>query len=227
MEDGLKKIRISIIEDNNKVTENIKNLFYQSTEFTLIESYPSAIEAILKIGKNPPDIVILDIGLPGKSGIDALDELKTLLPKAKFVMYTVFEDEENIIRAIKNGANGYLLKDTPLDLFLAELKVIQLGGSPLTPRIASRIIDEFEMKIDSKNLEEEESNILSVREKQVLNLVSLGLIYTDIGDELDISPHTVSRHVENIYKKLNVHRKSEAIIRGRRLGIIQNGNYQI
>jgi two-component system NarL family response regulator len=227
MKDGPKKIQISIIEDNYKVTENIRNLFYQSTEFTLLESYPSAIEAIERIGNNPPDIVILDIGLPGKSGIDALDELKALLPKAKFVMYTVFEDEENIIRAIKNGANGYLLKDTPLDLFLAELKVIQLGGSPLTPRIASRIIDEFEMKIDTKNIEEEESNILSAREKQVLNLVSLGLVYTDIGDELDISPHTVSRHVENIYKKLNVHRKSEAIIRGRRLGIIQNGNYQI
>jgi DNA-binding NarL/FixJ family response regulator len=226
MQESTRKIRVSVIEDNKKVVENLQNLFSNSEEFEVLEFYPSAILAIQSIFKNPPDIVILDIGLPDKSGIDALEDLKNLLPESKFVMYTVFEDEENIIRAIKNGANGYLLKDTPMELFLAELKVIYLGGSPLTPRIASRIIEEFESKIKLNN-NQEEINLLSKREKEVLNLVSLGLVYSDIADELDISPHTVSRHVENIYKKLNVHTKSEAIIRGRRLGIIHDSNYNI
>jgi DNA-binding NarL/FixJ family response regulator len=220
------KIRVSIIEDNKKVIENLQNLFSNSEEFEVLDIYPSAVLAIQSIFKAPPDIVILDIGLPDMSGIDALEELKNSLPESKFVMYTVFEDEENIIRAIKNGANGYLLKDTPMELFLAELKVIYLGGSPLTPRIASRIIDEFDSKIKT-GTNQEEINLLSKREKEVLNLVSLGLVYSDIADELDISPHTVSRHVENIYKKLNVHTKSEAIIRGRRLGIIHDSNYNI
>ncbi|MCC5815243.1 MAG: response regulator transcription factor [Leptospira sp.] len=226
MEESARKIRVSVIEDNKKVVENLQNLFSNSEEFEVIEIYPSAVLAIQSIFKTPPDVVILDIGLPDLSGIDALDDLKNLLPESKFVMYTVFEDEENIIRAIKNGANGYLLKDTPMELFLAELKVIYLGGSPLTPRIASRIIDEFETKLKIGN-NQEEINLLSKREKEVLNLVSLGLVYSDIADELDISPHTVSRHVENIYKKLNVHTKSEAIIRGRRLGIIHDSNYNI
>lgn len=220
-------INVSIVEDNAKVTENIRTLFETTPEFRLLNHYPDAATALAEIDKDKPDIIILDIGLPGLSGLDILEELKTILPDSKVVIYTVFEDEENIIRAIKKGANGYLLKDTPLDLFLAELKVIQLGGSPLTPRIASRIIEEFEARSENVPIASEESNVLSNREKEVLNLVSLGLVYSDIADELDISPHTVSRHVENIYKKLNVHSKSEAIIRGRRLGIIQEGKYQI
>lgn len=226
MDDSSQKIRVSVIEDNKKVTENLQTVFLNSNEYSLLEVYPSAVLAIQTIANHPPDIVILDIGLPDKSGIDALEELKNLLPESKFVMYTVFEDEENLIRAIKNGANGYLLKDTPMDLLLAELKVIHLGGSPLTPRIASRIIDEFEQKVGNTT-NQEEDNLLSKREKEVLNLVSLGLVYSDIADELDISPHTVSRHVENIYKKLNVHTKSQAIIRGRRLGIIHDHKYNI
>lgn len=236
------RIKVSVIEDNNQVTTNLRRLFSSSEDFVLLDSFESAIEAIQSassseglsdLGENDgsnPDIVVLDIGLPQKSGIEALGELKSLWPGAKFVMYTVFEDEENIIRAIKNGANGYLLKDTPMDLFLAELRVIHLGGSPLTPRIAVRIIQEFELKFsNTQDLEEWEKNesILSKREREVLNLVSLGLVYSDIADELDISPHTVSRHVEKIYKKLNVHTKSEAIIRGRRLGIIREGSYNI
>ncbi|WCL49678.1 response regulator [Leptospira sp. GIMC2001] len=220
-------IKVSIVEDNEKVITNLSELFAQQSEFQLNEIYSDADSAVQNVFKNPPDILILDIGLPGKSGISILEELKLSVPDMKIVMYTVFEDEDNIIQAIKKGANGYLLKDTPLDLLIAELKVIQLGGSPLTPRIATRIIDEFNTKIPSAESDIEESNLLSNREKEVLNLVSLGLVYSDIADELDISPHTVSRHVENIYKKLNVHSKSQAIIRGRRLGIIQDGKYQI
>lgn len=223
----MQQISISIVEDNDKVIQNLRNLFSQSEEFQLLQVYLSADEAILHISNHPPDIIILDIGLPGKSGVEALLDLKSLAPNAKFVMYTVFEDEENIVRAIKNGANGYLLKDTPLDRLLVELKLINMGGSPLTPRVASRIIEEFENKFGENLRDHTESNILSKREKEVLNLVSLGLIYTDIADELDISPHTVSRHVENIYKKMNVHSKSQAIIRGRRLGIIRNDNLSI
>ncbi|NCN10787.1 MAG: response regulator transcription factor [Leptospira sp.] len=217
---------ISLLEDNEQVINNLISLFDHSSEFNILEIYRETDQAIEGMMSNPPSIALLDIGLPGKDGLYCLDKLRPKLLDTKFVMYTVFEDEEKILHAIRNGANGYLLKDTALDKIIEELKVIQSGGSPLTPRIAARIIYEFNHLLNHFDGKEEE-NRLSKREKEVLNLVSLGLVYSDIANELDISPHTVSRHVEKIYKKLNVHSKSEAIIMGRRLGIIKNGKLNI
>ncbi|EKO53035.1 response regulator [Leptospira kirschneri] len=213
---------VSIVEDNSHAALNLQELLSKSNEFKFLEHYSNSHKAIEQIPFNTPDIVILDIGLPEKNGLECLKELKEKTPNTKYVIFTVFEDEEKIVEAIQAGASGYLLKDTSPELFLAELKVIVLGGAPLTPRIADKIIREFTKKEESKNQPVQNTLGLTKRKLQILNFIALGMTVSDIADELDISSHTVSRHIEKIYKKMEVHSKSEAIIRGRRMGIIQD-----
>ncbi|EKR98570.1 response regulator receiver domain protein [Leptospira mayottensis 200901122] len=213
---------VSIIEDNQHTALNLQELLSNSSDFQFLEHYPDSQKAIEGIQRNIPDIVILDIGLPGKNGLECLKELKEKTPNTKYVIFTVFEDEEKIVEAIQGGVSGYLLKDTSPELFLAELKVIVLGGAPLTPRIADKIIREFTKKEENQNPPIQNTLGLTKRQLQILNFVALGMTVADIADELDISSHTVSRHIEKIYKKMEVHSKSEAIIRGRRMGIIRD-----
>ncbi|EMJ81624.1 response regulator receiver domain protein [Leptospira borgpetersenii serovar Hardjo-bovis str. Sponselee] len=213
---------VSIIEDNRHTALNLQELLSNSSDFQFLRHYPNSQKAIEDIPENIPDIVILDIGLPGKNGLECLKELKEKTPNTKYVIFTVFEDEEKIVEAIQGGVSGYLLKDTPPELFLAELKVIILGGASLTPRIADKIIREFTKKEENQNPPIQNTLGLTKRQLQILNFVALGMTVADIADELDISSHTVSRHIEKIYKKMEVHSKSEAIIRGRRMGIIRD-----
>ncbi|RHX94376.1 DNA-binding response regulator [Leptospira yasudae] len=213
---------VSIIEDNRHTALNLQELLSKSSDFQFLKHYPNSQKAIELLPQETPDIVILDIGLPGKNGLECLLELKEKTPNTKYVIFTVFEDEEKIVEAIRAGASGYLLKDTSPELFLAELKVITLGGAPLTPRIADKIIREFSKKEGTKNPPITNTLGLTEREMQILNLVALGMTFPDIAEELDISSHTVSRHIEKIYKKMEVHSRSEAIIRGRRMGIIRD-----
>ncbi|EMY78755.1 response regulator receiver domain protein [Leptospira weilii serovar Ranarum str. ICFT] len=213
---------VSIVEDNRHTALNLQELLSKSSDFQFLKHYPDAQKAIEHVPENAPDIVILDIGLPGRSGLECLAELKKKTPNTKYVIFTVFEDEDKIVEAIQGGASGYLLKDTSPELFLAELKVIVLGGAPLTPRIADKIIREFTKKEEIQNPPIVNTLGLTKRKLQILNFIALGMTVPDIADELDISSHTVSRHIEKIYKKMEVHSKSEAIIRGRRMGIIRD-----
>ncbi len=214
---------VSVVEDNENYIRILESEFSKSIEFKLNSIYRSSKEAVLKLPQDNPDLVILDIGMPDLDGIACLKTLKPLLPNAKFLMYTVFEDEENLIRAIRLGAKGYIMKDTSPELFMASLKVIMLGGSMITPKIAAKIIEEFVPDFPEEN----SSSKLSPREKEILDYVSLGFKYSDIADELDISPHTVARHIEKIYSKLEVHSRSEAIMKARRMGILKFPKIQI
>ncbi|TGM01123.1 DNA-binding response regulator [Leptospira barantonii] len=213
---------VSIVEDNRHTALNLQELLSNSPDFRFLKHYSNSQKAIDSLPEEAPDIVILDIGLPGKNGLECLKELKEKTPNTKYVIFTVFEDEEKIVEAIQGGASGYLLKDTSPELFLAELKVIVLGGAPLTARIADKIIREFAKKEETKNPPIVNTLGLTERELQILNFVALGMTFPDIAEELDISSHTVSRHIEKIYKKMEVHSRSEAIIRGRRMGIIRD-----
>ena len=214
---------VSVVEDNENYIRILESEFSKSTEFKLNSIYRSSKEAVLKLPKDNPDLIVLDIGMPELDGIACLKTLKPLLPNAKFLMYTVFEDEENLIRAIRLGAKGYIMKDTSPELFMASLKVIMLGGSMITPKIAAKIIEEFVPDFPEEN----SSSKLSPREKEILDYVSLGFKYSDIADELDISPHTVARHIEKIYSKLEVNSRSEAIMKARRMGILKFPKIQI
>ena len=208
---------VSVVEDNENYIRILEAEFHNSTEFKLLSVYNNSREALQNLPAENPDLVVLDIGLPEIDGIVCLKQLKPLMPSSKFLIYTVFEDEENLIRAIRLGAKGYIMKDSSPELFMASLKVILLGGSMITPKIASKIIEEFVPEIP----EVSSASKLSPREKQILDYVSLGFKYSDIADELDISPHTVARHIEKIYFKLEVNSKSEAIIKARRMGILK------
>lgn len=210
-----RKIHIAIIEDEPEIALRIERALARDISFQYLKTYTTAESAIAQIATDKPDMLILDLGLPGMRGEAALPQLFALLPQLRVMAYTVFENEETILQAIENGVHGYITKDTPEDLFLAELKVISLGGSTLTPRVAHKIIKNF------KPFHQEAKKIdLSQRELEVLNLVSLGLLYADIAEELEISLHTVRRHIENIYRKLNVNTRSQAILKGIQTGVL-------
>ncbi|HOO73411.1 MAG TPA: response regulator transcription factor [Spirochaetota bacterium] len=225
------KITVSIVEDHEKTAAELSNIIRQSNDFEFLEWYPSGEAACKGIPENLPDLVIMDIGLPGMDGIECISRLRENVSGLKIVVLTIFEDQNNIVRAIESGANGYLLKDIEPSLLLAELMVMHLGGGPMSPSVARKIINRYRLDgiITSKkeaepllqNSEHDSGfqDLISKRELEILNLVSLGFVYTDISDELNISPHTVRRHIENIYKKMNVHSRSEAIIKGRRFGL--------
>ncbi|MDH5656663.1 MAG: response regulator transcription factor [Spirochaetia bacterium] len=213
-----KVYKISMVEDSPETAERIQALIDKSDGFDFIANYSTGEQALKDISESKPDLIILDIDLPGISGIELVPEIKKLLPDSKILMYTVFENEDLIIKSIKSGANGYILKDTDEDLFIAELKVLMIGGAPVTPRIAMRILS----LLNNRNTEASAtSTILSDREKVILNLISLGLKYSEVAEELGISIHTVRRHIENIYKKMDVGNKTQAIIKGKKMGILE------
>ena len=210
------KIKVSVLEDNEAAGKSLVKILESNDDFILVSWCRSAEAALKTLPQKSVDILIVDIGLPGISGLECIRLIKDVMPDIRPVVYTIFEDEQKIIQAIKFGAKGYILKDTPPDLFLAELKVIMLGGAPLTPRIAEKIIGLFPGREEVSSVSPQ--NVLS--ETEIINQVALGLTYTDIARELNISVHTVRRHIENIYQKLDVHNKSEALKKARSEGLI-------
>jgi two-component system NarL family response regulator len=214
------KIRVAVVEDNIGAGRSMSQIIENSRDFTLTGWYTSAEDALTRMPGRDVDIMIVDIGLPGISGLDLILRVKEGYPFLKPVVYTIFEDEKKIIQAIRNGAKGYILKDTPPELFLAELNVISLGGAPMTPRIADKIIGMFSgVNLDDDPQSPDDTG-LTDREKEILSLVALGLTYNDIAGRINISGHTVRRHIEKIYQKLDVHTRSEALDRARKEGLI-------
>lgn len=206
------------IEDNPAFAERLLHIFNNSAEFHLQSQFSNAEQALQRLPDLRPHLVLVDMDLPGMSGADCIYELRKSeqLKQTRIVVLTMFEDEDYILQSIQNGANGYLLKDIGPDLLLAELKVACLGGSSMSQTIAERIFKNFQST--PRNQIE---NPLTVRETEVINLISLGFTYQEIADELDLSAHTVRRHIEKIYRKLEVGSRSQAIRRSRQLGLLQ------
>lgn len=198
---------VSIVEDKPEVSVRLHDsLTALAADFLVSRVYASAEAAIAAIGDDPCELLLLDIGLPGMNGIDAIPHLLRIRPALKIVIFTIFENQERIVKALQYGAKGYLLKATPIELLIAELRVVMLGGSALTSAVAGSIIEKFEQPPVAPDTQS-----LTPREKEVLNLLALGMTYTDIAEDLEISPHTVRRHIENIYSKLNINSRSEII----------------
>lgn len=214
------KIKVAILEDNEQAGKALVRILESSSDFLFVSWFRSAEAALKSTSAKQVDILIVDIGLPGMNGLDFILGIRKIKPKIKPVVYTIFENEEKIIQAIRNGAKGYILKDTSPDLFLAELRVINLGGAPLTQRIAEKLTDFIPQTTTPSQTFCDEDGILSFRETEIINQVALGLTYADIAEELSISLHTVRRHIENIYQKLDVHTKSAALKKARREGLI-------
>ena len=200
-------VTVSIVEDLDEVREALQRLINQSETFCLVGGYNNAEQAVKEIPLQPPDIVIMDINLPGMSGIECIRRIKELCGGTQFMMFTIYEDDEKVFEALKAGAHGYLLKKTPKEKLLEALEELHNGGSPMSTQIARKVIEAFE----KRNRPAQELNTLTNKEKQILELLAKGFLYKEIGDQLHLTRNTVKQHIHHIYEKLHVQNRTEAL----------------
>jgi len=200
-------IIISIVEDNEQFRQGLEVIIKSHDDFYLAGSFSNAEKAIEGLQENPPDIVICDISLPGMKGTELIIRLKQQLPQTQFMVCSIHDDNDTIFEALKCGASGYILKDpvTASEIVKA-IRDLYHGGSPMSPFIARQVINSFQ-----KTVLPGEHAILSPREKEVLELLSKGFLYKEIAEKLGISHETVKKHLKNIYQKLHVQNKIEAL----------------
>ncbi len=202
---------VIVVEDDLRLQQHLIKILDKPEDITCLCAVSSAEEALEKIPAFRPDVVLMDINLPGISGIDCIRDLKKKLPRLEVVMLTAYEEEDNIFRALKEGASGYLLKtSTPDDIYNA-IRNVYSGGAPFSSHIARKVAQYFRAEKDIENDNEK----LTPREKDVLKLLASGYIYKEVADQLDISLETVRTYVKRICVKLHVRSKVEAIIKYR------------
>ena len=200
-------ITLAIVEDLDEVRDGLKNFISLSQDFKVLDTFKNAEDAVTDLPKLKPDIVIMDINLPGMNGIECIRRIKDKSPGTQFMMFTVYENDEKVFEALKAGASGYLLKNTGLVQLIESLKELHNGGSPMSANIARKLVTLFRnQKPETAKLE-----ILSHRENEILQLLSKGLLYKEIADQLSISVSTVRQHIHHIYEKLHVQNRTEAI----------------
>jgi DNA-binding NarL/FixJ family response regulator len=200
-------ISIAIVEDNDQFRIGLESIIKGQPDFLLTDSYVSAEKTLLNLPENPADIVIVDISLPGMRGTELIIKLKEKMPQTQFMICSIHDDNDTIFEALKSGASGYILKEpvTGQEIIKA-IHDLYNGGSPMSPFIARKVISSFQKPTFAGN-----EFLLSIREKEVLELLSKGLLYKEIAEELDISRETVKKHIKNIYQKLHVQNKVEAL----------------
>ena len=208
------KIRIAVIDDNNFLIKSVKEKLSFFEDISISFTANNGLECMDKLDENRQiDLILMDIEMPKQNGIEATALVKQKYPQIKIIMLTVFDDDENIFQAIQAGADGYLLKDTePQELYNAITQTLE-GGAVMTPSIAMKALNLLRSPLaEEADADEAEETIkLTSREVEVLEQLSTGLPYTSIAENLIVSPSTVRRHIENIYQKLQVHSKTEAI----------------
>lgn len=199
-------IQVGIIEDEKEIREGLRLLINGSEGFSCIHIFSNAEDAIEQLPKFCLDVVLTDINLPGMTGIDCIAILKTHCPETNFLICSSFDDSENVFKALKAGATGYLTKTTQPSKILDAITEIYNGGSPMNTHIARKIVSSFNEVQVNPELEK-----LSTREKAILDLLSKGLRYKEIADRLFLSTETVRTHIRNIYHKLQVNSRTDAL----------------
>src|SRR5271156_2279201 len=199
-------ISVSIVEDNDKLRETLGRVLNRADGFRCVSQYANAEDALKDLPQVRPEVVLMDINLPGMNGVECVRQLKKLLPQIQVMMLTVYEDTENIFNALAAGANGYMLKRTPGKELLEAIQEVHRGGSPMTMHIARKVVQSFQ-----RNAPAQPAENLSEREQQVLDLLSQGLMYKEIADKLEISYETVHTYIRRIYEKLQVRTRTEAV----------------
>jgi DNA-binding NarL/FixJ family response regulator len=210
-------IRVAIVEDQARLRDGLSALIAATPEFAVVGSFGSMEEAIDGLGRASAQVLLADIGLPGMSGIDGVRRLKTTHPELQILMLTVYNDNDHIFEAICAGACGYLLKDTPPSQLLESIRELHAGGAPMSPDVARKAITMFQKIAPPRDVEHN----LSARELEVVHLLAEGRSYKMIADAMSVSIDTVRFHIRNIYEKLHVHSKSEAVIAALRRGIVR------
>ena len=200
-------ITVSIVEDSDKFRTTLARVLDRAEGFRCISHYPNAEDAIKALPQDKPEVVLMDINLPGMNGVECVRQLKQLMPGLQVMMLTVYEDTENIFNALSAGAAGYMLKRTPQAQLLEAIREVHRGGSPMTTHIARKVVLSFQRTAATASPTEN----LSPREQEVLDCLAQGFLYKEIAEKLGISYETVHTYIRRIYEKLQVRTRTEAV----------------
>jgi DNA-binding NarL/FixJ family response regulator len=202
-------ITVAIVEDDHRVRESLCVLINGTENIRCISTHSSGEEALEDIFYKKPDVVLMDINLPGMSGIDCVRKLKAALPKTQILMLTMYEDDEKVFQSLVAGASGYLVKRTSPSELLNAIQEVHSGASPMSGKIARTVVEYFHKRQNASPQQEP----LSRREEEILRLLAKGYRYKEIADALAISFETVRSHLKNIYDKLHVRSRTEAVVK--------------
>ena len=200
-------ITVSIVEDQDQLRNTLSRVISRADGFECMSTYPNAEDALEDLPKKKPNVVLMDINLPGMNGVECARKLKQTAPEIQIMMLTVYEDTENIFNALAAGASGYLLKRTSTPELLESIREVHRGGSPMTAHIARKVVSSFQKPAASTEATED----LSPREREVLDCLSQGFLYKEIAEKLGISYETVHTYIRRIYEKLQVRTRTEAV----------------
>jgi DNA-binding NarL/FixJ family response regulator len=208
-------ITVSIVEDNDQLRGTLARVLDRAEGFTCLGQHASAEAALENVPREKPNVVLMDINLPGMNGVECVRKLKQLIPETQVMMLTAYEDTENIFNSLAVGASGYMLKRTPRAELLEAIREVQRGGSPMSTHIARKVVQSFATPTTAP-ISGEATEELSAREKEVLDLLSQGFMYKEISDKLGIGFETVRTYIRRIYEKLHVRTRTEAVAKALR-----------
>jgi DNA-binding NarL/FixJ family response regulator len=214
-------IKVAIVEDDADIRSGLMELIRESAALTLTDACRDGADALQKLPPNPPDVVIMDINMPGMNGVECVRQLKALLPAVNVLMLTVYEDSDWLFESLKAGASGYLLKRTTSKRLLQAINEVHAGGSPMTPQIARRVVRFFAKPPPHpapatpapSPAPGPELPGLTAGQRECLELLAAGYAYKEIADKLGISIDGVRSYVRKIYEKLHVHSRTEAVVK--------------
>ena len=202
-------ISVSIVEDDAKVRESLARLIDSSPGYKCASEHASGEKALAEIPRVKPNVILMDINLTGINGVECARQLKPLLPQTQIIMLTVYQNTEHIFDALAAGATGYMLKQTKPDKLLVAVKDVYEGGSPMSSHIARKIVQSFQQQAPQAD----ETQSLSPREAQVIELLAKGYLYKEVADTMGVSYATIHTHIRHIYEKLQVRSRTEAVVK--------------
>ncbi|MBK9176693.1 MAG: response regulator transcription factor [Flavobacteriales bacterium] len=204
------RLRLRIVEDDELIRETLRSIFLATSDMHVLAAHGSVEEALAEVEAEEPEVMLMDINLPGMSGIEGVRELSQRWPSTQFLMYTVNDTDDKVFEALKAGANGYLLKNSSPSEIVQGVRDIQKGGSPMSMSVARRVVRHFRPTLRDGDGQEV---TLTPREQSILDLLAQGLLYKEIAANLDISEGTIKQYVHRIYSKLHVVNRTEAVNR--------------
>jgi len=204
-----KPIEVAVVEDDPEIRAHLEHRIGNNPAFRLLRSYPDAESALSDLPRHRPDVVLMDINLPVIDGVECVRQLKAKMPQVQFVMLTIYEDGNRLFKSLTAGASGYLLKRTPPEKLFEAIKEVQAGGAPMSPEMARRVVQHFQQTPEPDS----EVKKLTPRERDVLDQLAKGFRYKEIEDNLRISTGTLRSYIANVYEKLHVHSRTEAVVK--------------
>ena len=203
------QIKVAIVDDDEGIRSSLASLIRRASTFRLAGEYADAESALREIPKHPPNVVLMDINLPGINGVECVRQLKAQLPAVQFLMLTVYEDSDSLFNSLKAGASGYLLKRTASARLLEAIRDVHAGGAPMTPQLARRVVQFFSAPAKQVSV----IPALTPGETEFLEQLANGYAYKEIADRMNISIDTVRSYVRTVYEKLHVHSRTEAVVK--------------